>query len=984
VVFGADDLGAWLVGLLADAGRRRLTTWLLGTEQERALRQAAAAAIERTADELAESYGVPAEQLAMVVGEVFRSPLPNVALEGQQTLLQGLQAGMAWTLAVLDDRTATGTGLSSAQVLGVSGETIAHTLTGELVRQIMARGSGGGPLAPLAVQLNFDVAHLQGERLERAVADLAVLVKASAQAGKTVSWPCWLGVVPAQAECFQHRDVADAVDSAISAGGTVVVCQVLAGPGGVGKTQLAASYARAAWDAGSVDLLLWVNAGSRAGIVSAYSQAAAEVTGADAADPEKAAGRLLTWLETANQRWLIVLDDLADPADMRGLWPPSSPSGRVLVTTRRRDAALVGEGRHMVDVGLFTPGEAAVYLTAKLAAHGRADLPAEVDALAADLGYLPVALAQAAAYVADLDLDCASYRARLSDRRRSLADLVPEDSGLPDDQRSTLETTWSLSVEQADALRPAGLARPMLELASLLDPNGIPQAALTSPPALAYLTQHRGESDPGAEADAQDAGDALRSLHRLSLADIDGSDTGSRVVRVHNLVQRATRENMPAQRLEGAALAAADALLAARSNVERDTALAQALRSSGTTLVGHAGKLLWQLPTAIRIRVLRHFVPLEDYYPWRPRDWQTWRLDDQEVDGNYTRRISVCVALTVACDPAAGLAEVLPWLEDRTPLQGDEATIADVAMGILYQLRNDRPDDVWRAMIRFEHLSFSLRYQLAQADPQWLARMITAHDKVDGDDSLVVQAALDVTSNSQTADKDKDVRRAVARRYADGLPEQLRGHALTVLGRDPDRSPEILNAIVRGYLSRAAGIGAYQLVRLADEGAPDLVLPALEADLDPASDRGREALMAMADSTDAAVQAASDAALLRQLNTGTASVGQYVSRYAEQRLYSAEVAGPDLLGIVRHIIRAATGTYRYLLAYALCRVSTPLDSDQRRELLTELVASPDPETHAEVVRGLAHSATDAHHEPAAFDLLWAVLPAIEPHSRTAC
>jgi hypothetical protein len=61
VVFAADDFGAWLVGLLADAGRRRLTTWVLGTEQERALRQAATAAVGLTAAELAPGGGDQAE-----------------------------------------------------------------------------------------------------------------------------------------------------------------------------------------------------------------------------------------------------------------------------------------------------------------------------------------------------------------------------------------------------------------------------------------------------------------------------------------------------------------------------------------------------------------------------------------------------------------------------------------------------------------------------------------------------------------------------------------------------------------------------------------------------------------------------------------------------------------------------------------------------------------------------------------------------------
>jgi hypothetical protein len=43
MAFVADDLGAWLIALLADVGRRKLTTSVLGTEQQRALRQAATA-----------------------------------------------------------------------------------------------------------------------------------------------------------------------------------------------------------------------------------------------------------------------------------------------------------------------------------------------------------------------------------------------------------------------------------------------------------------------------------------------------------------------------------------------------------------------------------------------------------------------------------------------------------------------------------------------------------------------------------------------------------------------------------------------------------------------------------------------------------------------------------------------------------------------------------------------------------------------------
>jgi hypothetical protein len=67
VVFVPDDLGARLVGKLADAGSHRLITWMLGSEQERALRQAATAAVQLTAAELHPEGRERAGELATVV-----------------------------------------------------------------------------------------------------------------------------------------------------------------------------------------------------------------------------------------------------------------------------------------------------------------------------------------------------------------------------------------------------------------------------------------------------------------------------------------------------------------------------------------------------------------------------------------------------------------------------------------------------------------------------------------------------------------------------------------------------------------------------------------------------------------------------------------------------------------------------------------------------------------------------------------------------
>ena len=84
----------------------------------------------------------------MVVDHVFRAPVPG--MPWGSTILETLQEGTAGQLAVLDDASLTGTGESSAENLGVSVGTLSDKLTGHLVREIMVRGSHGGPLEPLA------------------------------------------------------------------------------------------------------------------------------------------------------------------------------------------------------------------------------------------------------------------------------------------------------------------------------------------------------------------------------------------------------------------------------------------------------------------------------------------------------------------------------------------------------------------------------------------------------------------------------------------------------------------------------------------------------------------------------------------------------------------------------------------------------------------------------------------------------------------
>ncbi|MFI0938514.1 hypothetical protein [Streptomyces sp. NPDC021020] len=108
-------------------------------------------------------------------------------------------------------------------------------------------------------------------------------------------------MIPSRAHALQDRVQAGRLRAAVAAGGTAVLCRVLTGTGGVGKTQLAADHARTAWAGGEADLLVWVTAVDRAAVVAGLGRA--RVAGADPADPQAAAEAFVARLEPkAGQR----------------------------------------------------------------------------------------------------------------------------------------------------------------------------------------------------------------------------------------------------------------------------------------------------------------------------------------------------------------------------------------------------------------------------------------------------------------------------------------------------------------------------------------------------------------------------------------------------------------------------------------------------------------------------------------------------------
>ncbi|MFC8496011.1 tetratricopeptide repeat protein [Streptomyces sp. NPDC057235] len=501
---------------------------------------------------------------------------------------------------------------------GASGTAIFTATSGHLAGVTVEYGNGMGErrLTAEPVHLLLDdpgFTALLAEHAFPGTPHTADDITAPAGEGAATVWPRQFGTVPELAIAYQHRNAVDQLAAALAGGDATIqadpsttssdAAAVVTGLGGVGKTQLAVHHiqqvrhtsglpvpvgsvpASAAHAVAAVDLLLWITASDAATVTAAYAQAAQELgkAGIPVAvgdDVEQAAQGFLTWLQSTHQQWLVVLDDVPDAGTLRGLWPPVTPTGRTLITTRNRDAALI-EGRRQISVGLFTPDEAVHYLRRRLAGTGIDPSDAELRELADDFGHLPLALAQAASYIRENALTIEEYRTELTEV--PLDEALPGIEGLPDRQSHTVTAAWTLSIDYANTLTPAGLARPLLHILALLDPNSTPAGIAAATALQKYLQQTRdAETDTsGRTVTQRDVKRALRVLHRLHLTDI----TTDHTLRTHQLLQRTLRETHAPEKIDQLGTVAADSLL--ETWPERESTTSRHYRAATASLATH-------------------------------------------------------------------------------------------------------------------------------------------------------------------------------------------------------------------------------------------------------------------------------------------------------------------------------------------------------------------------------------------------------------
>ncbi|RDW87375.1 hypothetical protein BP5796_03069 [Coleophoma crateriformis] len=320
---------------------------------------------------------------------------------------------------------------------------------------------------------------------------------------------------------------------------------VLAGLGGVGKSQIAIEYSYRLRDNEPQIWVFWVHAATAERFEQSYRTIAAKLELPSWDDPKTDIfGLVLRWLSDIDSgRWFMILDNADDltvfcPGRKQRSqdsettsttisllsYIPRTTNGSLLVTTRDRGAAAwIGSGyTSVIRIGVMKLYEAKLLLRFKIPDTG--SIESQETELVEELECLPLAITQAAAYISRLTpwMTVSKYMQLYRQGDTDKIRLLDEESG---DHRRDLSVphsvirTWQISFDQIRKQHPE--ASKLLSLMAMLDRQGIPE----------YLFYPHYQ-------DTLSFGNAVAPLNEFSLITIEKEGNS---FEMHRLVQLATK-----------------------------------------------------------------------------------------------------------------------------------------------------------------------------------------------------------------------------------------------------------------------------------------------------------------------------------------------------------------------------------------------------------------------------------------------------------
>ena len=268
-------------------------------------------------------------------------------------------------------------------------------------------------------------------------------------------------------------------------------CQKLAilGLGGVGKTQVALELAYTVKERWPTYSIYWVPAVSAESFEQAYRDIATQCSIAldpTEDDPKESVRRYLN--SGSAGKWLLVVDNIDDQeilfgasGEVRGVmsYLPESENGLTVFTIRYREIAVSLADSEVIEIHEMDHQEAESFLTRSLSQKDLLNDRAIAAELLNELTFLPLAIAQAAAYLNAMQISIREYLSLLRSTEQDSVSLLSRefrDNTRYRNSKNAVATTWLISFDQIR--QSDSFAAHLLSFMPCIENKAIPRSIL--------------------------------------------------------------------------------------------------------------------------------------------------------------------------------------------------------------------------------------------------------------------------------------------------------------------------------------------------------------------------------------------------------------------------------------------------------------------------------------------------------------------------